>query len=239
MYIDRCLTQRTQNCSKMHVCMLRRAAIPVAASGTVGRIVFIYTCQYSSAFLASGSTILFTKFLSAAVREYPYRRVLLSVPFVPRPSHSFAKIFRTTHHLMPYESQGKFRHSRAYYSFQPLLPSIIRGPFPVPPHHPQRLTRPQIRLLPYTFSHVVTAVSAFSLWRACFSDRRSHPVTDAQSCDLRELSCPSPVPLVRTAVNLSPVPVQSIRMFRPVIEFFPSSRIVSHFVRSCQFVTFL
>ncbi len=210
--------------------MLRRAAVPVTASGIVNRIVFICTRQYSSAFPASGSTISFAKFLSAAVRKYLYQRVLLSVPFVPRPSRSVAKFFRATHHLTSHESQGKFCRSRAYYSFQPLLPSIVRGPFPVPPHHLQRLMRSQIRLLPCTFSHIVTAVSAFPLWCAHFSNRRGHLVTDARSRDLRGLSCPSPVPPVCTAVNLSPVPVQSIRMYHPVIKFFPSSRIVSHFV---------
>ncbi len=141
--------------------MLRCAAVPVVASGIVGRIVFICTHQYSSAFQASGSTISFAKFLSAAVREYPYRRVLLSVLFVLCPSRSITKLFHAAHHLMSCESQGKFRRSHAYHGFQPLLPFIICGPLPVLPHHPQRFTRPQIRLLPCTFLHVVTAVSAF------------------------------------------------------------------------------
>ncbi len=159
--------------------------------------------------------------------------------FIPSPSRSVTKLFLSAHHLMSCESQRKFRHSRTYYSFQPLLLSIVRGPFPVPPHHLQRLTQLQIRLLPCTFSHVVTAVSASPLWHARFSNRRSHPVTDAWSRNLRGFSCPSPVPPVYTVVKLSLVPVQSIRTFRPVVEFFPSWRIVSHFVRSCQFITFL
>ncbi len=199
-----------------------------AASGIVGHIVFICTRQYSSAFLASGSTISFAKFLSAVVCEYPYRRVLLSVLFVPHPSRSVAKLFHTAHHLTSCDSQGKFRRSHVYH-----------GPFLVLPHHPQRLTRPEIRLLPCTFSHVVTAVSAFPLWHARFSDRRGHPVTDTWSRDLRGLSCPSPVSSVRMMVKLSPVPVWSIRMFHLVVEFFPSSRIINHFRHSRRFVTFL
>ncbi len=200
--------------------MLRRAAAPVVASGIVGHIVFICTRQYSSAFLANGSTILFAKFMPAAVHKHPYRHVLLSVPFVPCPSDSVAKLFHTMHHLTLRKSQGKFRRSCPYHCFQPLLPSIVCGPFPVPPHHPKRLTRPQIRILPNTFLRVVTAVSAFPLWRARFSDRWGHPVTDAMSHDLRRLSCSSPHPPVRTVVKLSPVSVRSIRMFRPVVEFF-------------------
>ncbi len=87
------------SCSKLHVCMLRQAAVLIVASGIVGRIVFICTRQYSSVFLANGSTISFTKFLPAAVRKHPYRRVLLSVSFVLRPSRSVTKLFCTTHHL--------------------------------------------------------------------------------------------------------------------------------------------
>ncbi len=204
----------------MHVCMLWRAAVPVLASGIVGRIVFICTCQYSSAFLASGFTISFTKFLSAAVREYPYRCALLSILLVPRPSRSIAKLFCATHHLTSRESQGKFRCSCAYHGFQPLLPFIVRGFFPVLPHHPQHLTRPQIRLLLCTFSHFITAVNAFPLWSARFSNHRGHPVTDAWSRYLRGLSCPIPAPPVSTVVKLSPVPVWSVRMFRPAVEFF-------------------
>ncbi len=129
IWFCRCSTQRTPSCSKFHVCMLRRAAVPVAASGIVGRIVFICTHQYSSVFLASGSTISFAKFLSPAVREYPYRRVLFSVLFVPRPSRSVAKLFHAMHHLTSRESQGKFCHSRVYRGFQPLLPFSFAAPF--------------------------------------------------------------------------------------------------------------
>ncbi len=175
-----CSTQRTPSCSKMHVCMLQRAAVPIAASGIVGRVIFICTCQFTSILLVSGPIIFVRKIPLAAVANASFG--------ASSPTASFPQCreaFHATRHSR--ESQKVLHYSHAYHSHRPLLLSTVCGPL--------FQCRCLIRIVlcdPESSSAAYVLVrrnccQRFSFWYVRFPDRRGHSITDARGRDLHEL----------------------------------------------------
>ncbi len=175
-----CSTQRTPSRSKMHVCMLWRAVVPIAASGIIGRIVFICTRQFTTALLASGPIIFVRKITFAEVANASFKA---SSPTASSPQ--CRKAFHTARHLR--ESQKVLHYSRAYHGHRPLLLSTIRSPL----FQCCRIIRIALRD-PESSSATYVLVrhncrQCFSFWYVCFPDYRGHPITDTRSRDLHEL----------------------------------------------------
>ncbi len=175
-----CLMQRTPSCSKLHVCMLRRAAVPVAASGIIGRIVFICTCQFTSTLLASRPIIFARKIPLAAAANASFKASSPTTSFLQR-----REVFRAARYS--HESQKVLHYSCAYHG-RCLLPlSTVRSPL----FQCCRIIRialcdPESSSAAYVLV-CRNCLQRFIFWYVRFPDRRGHPITDAQSCDLYEL----------------------------------------------------
>ncbi len=171
-----CSTQQTPSCSKLHVCMLRRATVRIAASGIVGRIVFICTRQSTSVLIASALIIFVRKIPLAAVCKYPRQHIFLSV-FSYRvllaalwsfPRHtSFARESRV---LIIAAHITAFIHCRCPSFLAPFFSAAASSASPY-------VTRN--RLLPHMSSYSVIAVSAFHFGTCAF------PIAEATQLPMR------------------------------------------------------
>ncbi len=174
-----CSTQRMPSCSKMHVCMLWRAAVPIDASGMVGRIVFICTRQYTSALLVSGPINFVCEIPLAVVANASFKASSPTASF-----RQHCEAFHATHHSR--KSQKVLHYSHTYHSHRPLPLSTVRGSLfqchrviRIALRDPELSSAKYVLVRCYCHQH-------FSFWYVRFPDRRGHPITDTRSRDLHE-----------------------------------------------------
>ncbi len=189
--------------------MLRFTVVPIVASGIVGRIVFICTRQSTSALLASGPIIFVRKIPLAVVRKYLRQRVFQSI-FSYRVLHAASWSF--PRHVSFVQESTVLHYSRAYHSLCPLPLSIVRSFL----FQCRRIIRialhdPESSAASYVLVRC-NCQKSFSFWYVCFPNRRGHPITDVRSHDFYELSCPSPILSIRTAIEPSSACVRSVRL---------------------------